>query len=59
MKANYLEGEDALLAEALHEMEKCERDLAEAEKVYEEDVSGGFTQFIGRRQGERADGESV
>jgi len=39
MKANYLEGDNALLAEALHEMEKCERDLAEVEKVYEEDVS--------------------
>ena len=39
MKVNYLEGDDALLAEALHEMEKCERDLAEVEKVYEEDVS--------------------
>ena len=46
MKANYLEGEDALLAEALHEMEKCERDLAEAEKVYEEDVSGNLLNLL-------------
>jgi regulator of Ty1 transposition protein 103 len=46
MKANYLEGEDALLAEALHEMEKCERDLAEAEKVYEEDVSGDLLNLL-------------
>ena len=38
LKENYLEGENALLAEALHEMEKCERDVAETEKVYEEDA---------------------
>ena len=46
MKANYLEGEDALLAEALHEMEKCEKRLAEAEKVYEEDVSGNLLNLL-------------
>ena len=38
LKENYLEGENALLAEALHEMEKCEREVAETEKVYEEDA---------------------
>ena len=46
MKANYLEGEDALLAEALHEMEKCERDLSEAEKVYEADMSGDLLNLL-------------
>ena len=38
LKENYLEGENALLAEALHEMEKCEREVSETEKVYEEDA---------------------